>query len=58
MRLYAVILTSGNHADVRAETVCEPSTSNTDPYFTFKRDGIPVAKFKKEVVDGWYIEGE
>lgn len=54
-RCYRILLTADRTAEVLAETVCEPTKDS--PYFVFKLDGVVVAKFKTEVVEGWYIEG-
>ena len=55
VRHYCIRFSNGDTAEVVAETVCEPSKD--EPFFVFKRDGIPVAKYRAEVVGGWHVEG-
>ena len=43
-----------NTITVSADTICEPSKDNA--YYTLKRDGDVVARFKADAVSGWWLE--
>ena len=61
IRIYRVFLTDGRIIDVTAEIVCEPDKSLNSSevrVYVFKREGVIVAKFKANDVNGWQVREE